>query len=117
MNEANLITWRGRTLVAAHNYLSGGEFFKLEDGDVVAAVFADGSKKYYQVAERHIVVNVYDPAHWSRTFLEFTRWDRITLITCHPKQGNIDRYMIELAPIEISARDVARLRRENGMNQ
>ncbi len=109
--SANLITWRGRTLVAAHNYLAGSDFYDLAEGDIVQAVFEDGSKQYFAVWDRHIVTKVYDPKHWSRKYLEYTGWDKITLITCHPKIGITDRYMIELVPVEFDAREIALMKR------
>ncbi len=110
--SANLITWRGRTLVAAHNYLAGSYFYDLAEGDIVQAVFEDGSKQYFAVWNRHIVTNVDDPAHWSKKYLEYTGWDKITLITCHPEIGVTDRYMIELVPVDLDARTVAQMRKE-----
>lgn len=109
--SANLITWRGRTLVAAHNYRAGAVFYELAEGDIVEAVFDDGSKQYYAVQDRHIVTNVDDPAHWSQKYMEYTGSNKITLITCHPEIGVTDRYMIELVPVELDAREIALMKR------
>ncbi|MBK8467741.1 MAG: sortase [Chloracidobacterium sp.] len=112
--SANLITWRGRTLVAAHNYLAGSNFYDLAEGDIVEAVFTDGTKKYYAVWDRHIVTNVDDPVHWSKKYHQYTGWDRITLITCHPEIGVTDRYMIELVPVDLDPRDFAQMMKVDG---
>lgn len=110
--SANLITWRGRTLVAAHNYRAGAYFFDLAEGDIAEAVFEDGSKQFYAVWDRHIVTQVDDQAHWAKVYYEYTGWDKITLITCHPEVGVTDRYMIELVPVDLDARTVAQMRKE-----
>lgn len=117
--SANLITWHGRTLVAAHNYLAGHDFYALTEGEIVTAVFADGRRQYFMVDERHIVIDADEPMHWADVFFAYTGWDQITLITCHPEIGVTDRYMVELEPTDLSTLDVARMKRENhhGTNQ
>ena len=74
--EANIETWSGRTLIYAHNYLSGAIF---DDAGTITMIYTDGSTKQFEVS-RTIVI---DNADWTATILDYSTPETITLATCY----------------------------------
>lgn len=75
--HANIEYWHDGTLIYAHNYLSGSEFY---DFDIVTAVYSDGSAKKFEI-QKQIVI---DKADWGTTILDYSTPETLTLVTCYP---------------------------------
>ena len=88
---ANVQEWDGGTLVYAHNYLSGGLLYELED---VSAVYSNGDIVHMQVKKRIVYTS-----NWKKTLSDYSSPTTLTLVTCYPEIGTTSwRLMIEIEP-------------------
>lgn len=91
LGYANVETWYDGTLIYAHNYLSGAEFYKVE---TLSVLYADGSMKYFEAVRQTVTTG----EEWQTTLLEYSTPQTITLATCHPIQSDW-RWVVELKEV------------------
>lgn len=113
---ANEASWQGGTLIYAHNYLSGAEFYNLDIGEIVTAYYSDGSTKEFEVVKKDAYafgnpVNKselrvdYQWVEMGKVISMYSAPDSITLFTCYPEDGQTTgRLLVELSPYQ--TRDV-----------
>jgi hypothetical protein len=118
---ANESSWQGGTLIYAHNYLSGVEFYNLEIGEIVTAYYSDGSTKEFQVIKKDAYafgnsddkLEMRVDQQWiemGKVINMYSAPDSITLFTCYPEDGQTTgRLFVELNPLENGASDTAQL--------
>lgn len=91
---ANIEQWFDGTLIYAHNYLSGGEFY---NADIVTAIYADGTTKQFVVTRTAVI----DGADWEAGLLAYSTPETLTLATCYPERAvNTSlRYLAEFTEV------------------
>lgn len=115
---ANLssLPFNNSAIVYGHNYLDGGEFYSLDDGDKVAVYFADGSAKVYTVTD--VQAYAAQSTELANTGEDFplrvgNEWQTVTqvinrlsfdgsivLITCYPAKGiTTGRLFVQLTEV------------------
>ncbi len=115
---ANLssLTFNNSAIVYGHNYLDGGEFYRLDMSDKVAVYFADGSAKVYTVTD--VQAYAAQSTELANTGEDFPlrvgdKWMTVTqvidslsfdgsivLITCYPAKGiTTGRLFVQLTEV------------------
>ena len=116
---ANLssLTFNNSAIVYGHNYLDGGEFYRLDMGDNVAVYFVDGSAKVYTVTD--VQAYAAQSTKLASTGEDFplrvgSEWQTVTqvidglsfdgtivLITCYPRIGQVTgRLFVQLTEVK-----------------
>ncbi len=85
---ANLHEWQGGTLMYAHNYLSGAEFYKAE---TITVYYDDGDTQIFDAIYAARVPSV----NWTYEIQEHSTPGTITLVTCSDA-GMV--YLVQLVP-------------------
>jgi len=89
---ANVEYWDGGTMVYAHNYLTGREFYRIMS---VMGLLPNGLLQAYEIKKSI----VYTGQDWEKVISEYSSPGSITLVTCYPEVGTTSwRYIVELRP-------------------
>lgn len=96
---ANIHQWDGGTLVYAHDYMSGSEFYDLVANEIVVAGYSDGTQIDYRVTGAGIYTyrEVVDFAEWERILRSMSGDKILTLVTCYQPKG---WYFVKLAEVQ-----------------
>ena len=114
--DLSSLQFANSAIVYGHNYLDGGEFYSLNDGDNVAVYFADGSAKVYTVTD--VQAYAAQSTTMANTGEDFplrvgSEWMTVTqvidsmsfdgsivLITCYPAKGiTTGRLFVQLTEV------------------